>query len=84
MIHASRELIEAMAGIAPRLVPDASGIICDPCCGERGEEVRQNYTIPAFGWGLRGRGAIPTSNNTIDCPRCLVAMDAAREGRVLE
>lgn len=83
MTHASVELVEAMAGVAPRLVADANGPVCDPVCGAWGPDVTQNYTIPAFGWGSRGIGAIPTRADAVTCPRCQVAMDAAREGRVL-
>lgn len=79
MTHASIELVEAMAGTAP-----AAGLFSAdmaPACGGR---LRFNAhtarVVVAFVSGFAGS---LEDRETVLCERCLVAMDAAREGRVL-
>ena len=97
MIHASIELIEAMAGTAPwanALDFDAHPGQLDNACGALGEKIGHTYhttVIPIIacdGYAAStGLEAMPPvdgpSISGIDCPRCLVAMDAARDGVVL-
>ncbi len=90
MIHASRELVWMMVGFAmndrttfTREFQDAAERSW--ACGGLYEE-----NASAWGWWLGYRtvgadlGKVRLEHVVeIDCPRCLVAQDAAREGRVL-
>lgn len=80
MTHASVELIGAIAGVAP-----ADGTGLGRACG-----ARVLGAIAVYAWCYDGVGGPDTpllqkreDNRDVTCPRCLVAMDAAREGRVL-
>lgn len=84
MTHASVELVEAMAGVAPFKTSPASTVASLSRACDRVEDFGENCPIPAFAWDVK-RKCIDTTRSAheVTCPRCLVAQDAAREGRVL-
>lgn len=74
MTHASVELIRAMLGEAPAFLTSRmeKGDWNRPCRQIGGEAV----------FAVNG-GSSSEHTPIVTCPRCLVAMDAAREGRAL-
>jgi hypothetical protein len=76
--HASLELLEAIRGVAPWANGNVSEIYS--ACGE--EDGREWPAFASIGWAMGGGTCDDT--RPVDCPRCLVAIDAALEGRLLE
>lgn len=83
MIHASVELVEAMLGVAPAASSEQQSPNWSwPACGA------PNGSIENALWATEGYASCPGSGaheekGTVDCPACLVAMDAALEGRAV-
>ncbi len=77
MIHASKELIRAIAGEAPSpgLYAADQANACDSRMASSARVVIAFMTS--------GRNGAVEDKDTVTCPACLVRMDAAMEGTVL-
>lgn len=81
MTHASVELIEAMLGHCPP-VSETSPSAC-------GAQIERGWPVWASKTSSKNWGSQPDSDRRqrddreVDCPRCLVLEDAAREGRAM-
>ena len=68
-VHASKELVGAMRGVAPQIAYDRGASEVQACSGRRGDVV----------WSHAGINGTIEGKGVVDCPDCLRLMRAATD-----